>query len=108
MPSLTSRDRSVWQCALSIGLVVLAAAEAQAQAQHQPVSLAEIVPNVILNDITLPLPTTPDVSHVAHFSPVEANDLNNPAVSIVQSFNKLMMTHASTCPPGLSSGGFTY
>ena len=46
--------------------------------------------------------------HVAHFSPIEAGDLNNPVVGIVQSFNTQMATQFSTFPLGSSTGGLTY
>ncbi len=81
--------------------------DAQAQADH-PLRLAELLPDVILRGITLPRPTNAELSHQAHFSPIEANELNNPAVGIVQGFNKLMMTQLSTFPLGSSAGGFTY
>ena len=81
--------------------------DAQAQADH-PLRLGELLPDVILRGITLPRPTNAELSHQAHFSPIEANELNNPAVGIVQGFNKLMMTQLSTFPLGSSAGGFTY
>jgi hypothetical protein len=92
---------------LSIGLALVIASDANAQASSSQ-HLAEILPDLILRGITLPRPTTPDISHEAHFSPIEANELNNPAVGIVQSFNKLMMVQLSTFPLGSSAGGFTY
>ena len=48
--------------------------------------------------------------HVAHFSPLDPliNDLDNPVVGIVQSFNTQMATQFSTFPLGSSSGGMTY
>ena len=48
------------------------------------------------------------VSHEVHFSPIETDELNNPAVGIVRSFNKLMMVQLSSFPLGSSAGGFTY
>jgi hypothetical protein len=35
---------------------------------------------------------------MAHFSPIEANELNNPVVGIVQGFNTQMATQFSTFP----------
>jgi hypothetical protein len=85
----------------------VAAPDARAQANASR-DLAEILPDLILRGITLPRPTTPEISHEAHFSPIEGNELNNPAVGIVRSFNKLMMMQLSTFPLGSSAGGFTY
>src|SRR6185436_14615663 len=42
-----------------------------------------------------------------HFSPL-SNELNNPVVGIVESFNSQMATQFSTFPLGSSSGGMTY
>ena len=53
-------------------------------------------------------PPTDDLSHEAHFSPIDANELNNPAVGIVENFNQLMKVQLSTFPIGSSAGGFTY
>jgi hypothetical protein len=84
-----------------------AALEAQAQeVDHR--KLAGILPSLILEDITLPRPAIDGVSHQAHFSPLETNELNNPAVGIVEGFNKLMMVQLSSFPLGSSAGGFTY
>lgn len=102
MPSTLIKGR------LALVLVAIAlASDAQAQAPR-PLSLAELLPDVILRGITLPRPTNTELSHEAHFSPIEANELNNPAVGIVQGFNQLMMTQLSTFPLGSSAGGFTY
>ena len=92
---------------LSIGLALVIASDAHAQGASS-LPLTEILPDLILRGITLPRPTTADISHQAHFSPIEGNELNNPAVGIVQSFNKLMMVQLSTFPLGSSAGGFTY
>ncbi len=80
---------------------------AQAQGGSSP-PLSELLPDLILRGITLPPPTGPDLSHEAHFSPIDANELNNPAVGIVTNFNKSMIAQLSTFPLGSSSGGFTY
>jgi hypothetical protein len=52
--------------------------------------------------------TNGNLSHTAHFSPIEANELNNPVVAIVQGFNTQMATQFSTFPLGSSTGGLTY
>jgi hypothetical protein len=72
-----------------------------------PAHLAELLPDLILREVTLPRSTT-GLSHEAHFSPVETNELSNPAVGIVRNFNKLMMMQLSTYPLGSPAGGFTY
>jgi hypothetical protein len=95
----------VLRLCLSFAIAFAAASEARAQS---PGDLADLLPNLILRDITLPPPTTAGLSHVAHFSPLEGNELDNPAVGIVRSFNKLMMVQLSTFPLGSSAGGFTY
>ena len=45
--------------------------------------------------------------HQAHFSPL-TNELTNPVVGIVQSFNTQMATQFATFPLGSSAGGLTY
>src|SRR5438034_5675777 len=83
-------------------------------AQHVP--LAQVLPRLILSDITLESPPTPQgvpglpegFTHLAHFSPLESNELNNPVVGIVQSFNGQMATQFATFPLGSSTGGLTY
>jgi outer membrane putative beta-barrel porin/alpha-amylase len=88
---------------LAIGLCVSVNAAAQTPTP------AELLPDLILRGITLPRPTVPDViSHEAHFSPIDTNDLNNPTVAVVSSFNKLIGAQLSTFPVGSSAGGFTY
>jgi hypothetical protein len=82
----------------------------------QDVRLANLLPDLILRDIVLesaPVPAgvagLPEgFTHLAHFSPIEANELNNPVVGIVQSFNTQIATQFSTFPLGSSTGGFTY
>ena len=93
---------------LSFVLLLVVAPDVRAQQVRPPLHLAELLPDLILREITLPRVMTGDVSHEAHFSPIEANELNNPAVGIVQTFNKLMMVQLSTFPLGSSTGGFTY
>src|SRR5688572_4868576 len=65
--------------------------------------LAGLLPGLILRDVTLPSAT-----HGAHFSPLAINDPTNPAVEIVEAFNKQLVVQLSTVPLGSSSGGFTY
>ena len=84
-----------------------AASPAFAQAESTQ-SLSSLLPELILREIQLPSPTTPGLSHAAHFSPFSVNELENPAVAIVDSFNKLMVLQLSTFPIGSSSGGFSY
>jgi hypothetical protein len=81
--------------------------EARAQSSTHE-HLSEVLPNLILQGITLPRPAVDGVSHHVHFSPIASNDLDNPAVGIVRSFNKLMMVQLSSFPLGSSAGGFTY
>ena len=79
-----------------------------AQTTPPPSDLSSLLPELILRGITLPTPTTPGLSHSAHFSPFAVADLENPAVAIVEGFNKLMVVQLSTFPIGSSSGGFSY
>jgi len=89
-------------------LACVLAAPASAAAQEAPPNLAELLPDLILREITLPRPVTSGLSHVAHFSPIDADELDNPAVAIVRSFNTLMLMQLSTFPLGSPAGGFTY
>ena len=75
---------------------------------QSPAPLADLLPDLILRDITLPRAITAGLSHQAHFSPIEGEELDNPAVGIVRNFNKLMMVQLSTFPLGSPAGGFTY
>jgi hypothetical protein len=70
--------------------------------------LAGLLPELILREVTLPASTGGFFSHSAHFSPLAVNDPTNPAVEVVQAFNKQMVVQLSTFPLGSSSGGFTY
>jgi hypothetical protein len=79
-----------------------------ASAQGSPANLAELLPDLILREITLPRPATTGLSHEAHFSPIDADELDNPAVNVVRSFNTLMLMQLSTIPLGSPTGGFTY
>ena len=97
-----------WCRSLALGLVCAVVLPAPARAQEAPPNLAELLPDLILRDITLPRPVTSGLSHVAHFSPIDAAELDNPAVGIVRSFNTLMLMQLSTFPLGSPTGGFTY
>ena len=79
-----------------------ALAAAQTSSSSSP-NLAGLLPALILRDVTLPSAT-----HGAHFSPLSVNDPSNPAVEIVEAFNKQLVVQLSTVPLGSSSGGFTY
>ena len=92
------------------GVLVLAlggSTRAAAQTTGDP-KLAGMLPELILREITLPRPTVPGLSHEAHFSPFVLNDLENPAVAVVENFNKLLIVQLSTFPLGSSAGGFSY
>ncbi len=93
--------------ALALGLLVVDVPHASAQTSASP-RLSELLPDLILRGITLPRPTSNELSHEAHFSPLDSSELNNPAVGIVTNFNKSMIAQLSTFPLGSSSGGFTY
>jgi hypothetical protein len=98
--------RCGWTCVLAL-LLGLSWPDA-ARAQAAPASLSELLPDLILREITLPRPITSGLSHEAHFSPIDADELDNPAVSVVRSFNTLMLMQLSTIPLGSPTGGFTY
>ena len=102
--------RACRKCLRVVAAMAVAGSAAQA-AEAQTTSaprLSELLPDLILRGITLPRPTTAELSHEAHFSPVDSNELTNPAVGIVTNFNKSMISQLSTFPLGSSSGGFTY
>jgi hypothetical protein len=86
-----------------IGILVLI--PSSVHAQDRP--LSGILPELILRDIIL-LPGMLGPIHIAHFSPIEGNDVNNPAVGIVQAFNNQLATQFATFPLGSSTGGLTY
>jgi hypothetical protein len=98
--------------ALTAGALALVAALTTAPTANAQVTedtnLSSLLPELILREITLPTPTTPGFSHSAHFSPFTVADLHNPAVAIVEAFNKLMVVQLSTFPIGSSAGGFSY
>jgi hypothetical protein len=91
----------------AIGTVILNLGAAAAPARAQELPLAQVLPDLILREIILQRGLV-GPPHVAHFSPIEAGDLKNPVVGIVQSFNTQMATQFSTFPLGSSSGGMTY
>jgi hypothetical protein len=91
--------------AIAATMLTLPLAPTSARAQDVP--LAQVLPDLILREIVLQSPIA-GASHVAHFSPIEAGELDNPVVGIVQSFNTQMATQFSTFPLGSSSGGMTY
>src|SRR5262245_56932433 len=76
-----------------------------ASAQHIP--LAELLPRLVLSEITLVslpifgVPGFPDgFTHLAHFTPIDSHELTNPAVAVVQAFNTQMATQFATFPLG--------
>lgn len=99
------RFRTLKLAGLAAALVLILAPGAAAQSDS---NLASLLPELILREIRLPTPTQPGLSHAAHFSPFTVDELQNPAVAIVDAFNKLMVTQLSTFPIGSSSGGFSY
>src|SRR5262245_13309274 len=98
-----------------VGAAALFALLPAAPARAQNVPLAQLLPDLILRDITVvspPIsgfPGVPDgFSHVAHFSPIEAGNLNTSVFGIVESFNSQLATQFASFPLGSSSGGMTY
>ena len=91
--------------ALTASIGFLGLTPGSAQAQGGP--LSGLLPELILREIIL-LPGMLGPVHIAHFSPIEGNDANNPAVGIVQAFNNQMATQFATFPLGSSTGGLTY
>jgi outer membrane putative beta-barrel porin/alpha-amylase len=87
----------------SIGILSLTPVAAQTQDE----SLSGILPELILREIILQRGQI-GPPHIAHFSPIEGNDANNPAVGIVQAFNNQLATQFATFPLGSSTGGLTY
>jgi len=88
-----------------MGSLVVGLAFSAVSARAQDLPLAQVLPELILREITL-APTFVG-AHVAHFSPL-TNEVNNPVIGIVQGFNTQMATQFSTFPLGSSSGGMTY
>jgi hypothetical protein len=101
------RLRAVRTIGLALACVLGLVPRAAAQTDTTP-GLSSLLPELILREIRLPTPTTPGFSHSAHFSPFAVADIENPAVAIVDGFNKLMVVQLSTFPIGSSAGGFSY
>jgi hypothetical protein len=99
------RIRALRIGAAAAALLLSVTAPAAAQTEG---GLASLLPELILREIRLPTPSQPGLSHAAHFSPFTVDELANPAVAIVENFNKLMVLQLSTFPIGSSSGGFSY
>jgi hypothetical protein len=76
-------------------------------ARAQDLPLAQVLPDLVLREIVLQRGLA-GPAHVAHSSPLFTNDLSNPVVGIVFSFNTQMATQFSTFPLGSSTGGLTY
>src|SRR5207247_6425079 len=77
----------------------------------QRLPLSQALPDLVLREIVLESPpgSLPGGgTHTAHFSPLQAGELNNPAVGVVQGFNGQMATQFATFPLGSSAGGLTY
>ncbi len=91
---------------LHVCAIVFASSPALAQSGDTP--LASLLPELILGEIRLPAPGGGVLSHAAHFSPLSIDDLDNPAVAIVRSFNTLLLGQLSSFPLGSSTGGLTY
>ncbi len=100
-------DRRV-RTLIGIAVIVLAGARGAAAQAPNESSLSALLTELILRDITLPTPQAAGLSHSAHFSPFTAGELTNPAVSIVEGFNKQLLVQLSTFPIGSSAGGFSY
>ena len=102
---------------VTAGAAILGLTATPQSARAQDLPLAQVLPHLILREIILDSPQVPPgtpgrlpggATHTAHFSPIEANELNNPVVGIVQAFNTQMATQFSTFPLGSSTGGLTY
>jgi hypothetical protein len=89
----------------AIAATMLSRPLAPKSARAQDLPLAQVLPDLILREIVLQAGTARP-PHEAHFSPL-TNELNNPVVGIVQSFNTQMATQFSTFPLGSSTGGLT-
>ena len=63
-----------------VGMLVLGLALMPMPVRAQDLSLAQLLPDLILREIVLQSAGgMGGGSHVAHFSPIEGNNLNNPA-----------------------------
>ena len=92
---------------LIIALMIVGLPMSDVPAAGQGLGLADVLPDLLLREIVLNSPTS-GLSHVAHFSPLEDGELNNPVVGIVEAFNSQIATQFATFPLGSSSGGMTY
>jgi hypothetical protein len=91
---------------MAAALLLLGPSEGAAQSGS--VGLADLLPDLILREITLATSSGAVFTHAAHFSPLTSQDLENPAVGIVRNFNTELAVQLSTFPIGSSAGGFTY
>ena len=89
----------VRKCVFQILTVISAAALSlpltPTSTRAQGLPLAQVLPDLILRDIVLQRGSA-GPPHEAHFSPL-TNELNNPVVGIVQSFNTQMATSVARC-----------
>ena len=88
-------------------LAAVVALPARAQAQAPP-HLSELLPDLILREVTLPRPGGRRDFARGALQSDRRQRARNPAVGIVRSFNKLTMVQLSTQPLGSPAGGFTY
>jgi hypothetical protein len=102
------RIRALTHAGAIVAALLTAVPGARAQTTESSPNLSSLLPELILREIRLPTPSTPGLSHAAHFSPFTVDEQTNPAVAIVEAFNKLMVVQLSTFPVGSSSGGFSY
>ena len=108
--------KSVRRACASVGTMILSLLSIVTAARAQDLPLAQVLPDLVLREIVVQSPPWPagdpnvpaGFTHHAHFSPLEANELTNPVVGIVQGFNSQMATQFSTFPLGSSTGGLTY
>ena len=100
------RIRALTEIVGALFIIAGFAPGAAAQTEQTP-SLSSLLPELILREIRLPT-SSAGLSHEAHFSPFSLNELQNPAVAVVEGFNQLMVVQLSTFPIGSSAGGFSY
>jgi len=92
-----------------VGALVLGLVSMPIPVRAQDLPLAQLLPDLILREIVLQSPAgMGGGSHVAHFSPIQENELDNPVVGVVEGFNTQMATQFSSFPLGSSAGGMTY
>ena len=77
--------RATGRVIAAAGGTFLTLALTAASARAQDVPLAIVLPELVLREITLVSPVS-GLSHVAHFSPIAANEPNNPAVGIRRTY----------------------